>query len=131
MVTSKNVKTSKGFTLVELIIVLAVLGIIAAIVVPRFAKAQNDTKKKADIATAKGLAKAAEMYITQNDSFSLPNSGTKGISISALEADGFVDDVTPELQYYKDTYKVTVDSTGKITVTAKDTDDSTKTLYPQ
>lgn len=44
---SKKTK-KKGFTLIELIIVLAVMAIIAAIAIPSFTAVRNNSKKKAD-----------------------------------------------------------------------------------
>lgn len=45
-----NKKTKKkGFTLIELIIVLAVMAIIAAIAIPSFSAVKNSSKKKADL----------------------------------------------------------------------------------
>jgi len=41
-------KKRKGFTLIELIIVLAVMAIIAAIAIPNFAAVRDSSKKKAD-----------------------------------------------------------------------------------
>lgn len=61
----KNLKKKKGFTLIELIIVIAILGILAAIAIPKFSGVQNNSKIKADKASAKILADTASMLLVQ------------------------------------------------------------------
>jgi len=52
----------KGFTLVELLIVIAVLGIIAGIAVPSMSGVTDSFKFKADVETARIAAKQVEIY---------------------------------------------------------------------
>ena len=52
----------KGFTLIELVIVIAILGILIAIAVPRFAGFRGRAQDSADKATAATIGKAAELY---------------------------------------------------------------------
>ena len=53
---NKILKNKKGFTLIELIVVIAILGILAMIAIPRFAGFQEAAKHKADVATGKSIA---------------------------------------------------------------------------
>lgn len=55
-----KLKSKKGFTLVELLIVIAVLGIIAAIAVPRFTGVLGGFRDRADQSAAELLAKEIE-----------------------------------------------------------------------
>jgi len=53
---------SRGFTLVEVLIVVVILGILAAIVIPQFADAANDTRKTAFVTDVRNFAGALERY---------------------------------------------------------------------
>lgn len=58
----------KGFTLVEILIVVVILGILAAIVVPQYASATDDAKKTATVDQLVKLRQAVSLYYYQNNS---------------------------------------------------------------
>ncbi|MEX0876186.1 MAG: prepilin-type N-terminal cleavage/methylation domain-containing protein [Phycisphaerales bacterium] len=64
-----------GFTLVEILIVVVILGILAAIVVPRFAGATDEAKMGAFIASLKTYADACE-YFAVKEGFYPPDGGS-------------------------------------------------------
>ena len=51
-----------GFTLIELMIVIAIIGVLAAIAIPNFNSARKKARQKACVANIKMLENALEMY---------------------------------------------------------------------
>ena len=52
----------KAFTLIELLIVIAILGILVALILPRFADVRTDANTKVCVANLRGLASAMATY---------------------------------------------------------------------
>lgn len=60
---SKLKKNKKGYTLTELIVVVAILGVLAVIAVPMVMNAVGDARKAADTTSAKAIETAVDLCL--------------------------------------------------------------------
>lgn len=63
----KNLKNKKGFTLIELIVVIAILGILALFLVPQFQGYSKDAKEQVAKANTRTVWTAANAALTQSE----------------------------------------------------------------
>ena len=74
-----------GFTLVELLIVVVILGVLAAIAIPQFSASTDDSKAAALDATLSNLRTAIELYYQQHGSY--PSAVAAGGSFGAIDTE--------------------------------------------
>lgn len=65
-VSPRRIGRSQGFTLIEILIVVIILGILAAIVIPQFSSASNDARKSNVQSTVQTLRSQIALYKLQH-----------------------------------------------------------------
>ena len=80
-----SIRNKKAFTLLELIVVLVILGILAALAIPSFNKVQQNSAASVASSTAKSLARDANALGAQNAAASAGLTATANIHTAYTE----------------------------------------------
>jgi prepilin-type N-terminal cleavage/methylation domain-containing protein len=121
-------RDERGFTLVELLIVIAIIAILAAIAIPQFASYRQRGIRASMQSDAKNIASALEAYFADNQSytsFNISQGGSITAPITAKASAGNTVSVTGGTNTYTVTVSnanggtgstsFSIDNTGNIT----------------
>lgn len=101
----------KGFTLVELLIVVIILAILAAIVVPQFASTAEDAKESALDTNLSNMRSAIDLYYQQHGEY--PGINTAVSTCTATKGTGTGDTGAQAAQAFLDQLSMYTDGDGK------------------
>ena len=73
-----NPRSHQGFTLVEIIIVVVIIGLLAAMAIPAFQKVRTSSQDKAVLNNARQLSAAADQYYLENGVSTVASSNLIG-----------------------------------------------------
>lgn len=98
---NKKEMNNKGFSLVELIIVIAIMAILVGVLAPQFIKYVESSRQSTDIQNASEIRAAIEAYVAENDAtgtITVSTDGTNmkvaGMPAADLESVGLSDTIT-------------------------------------
>ena len=84
----ERARDPRGFTLVELLIVVVILGILAAIVIPQFASSTQDARVAALDTSLSNVRAVVDLYFQQHDEY--PSRNIDGAGGAANSAAAFL-----------------------------------------
>ena len=123
----------KGFTLVELIVVIAIMAILAAVLVPTVTNKIKDANAASQATTAENIAKTISLYLAETADPTMTGLGTKLTGAGYAEATVNTTAKTIAVKQKTGdslTYTVTVEAT-KAVISWTDAKNEAKTLDVQ
>ena len=120
-------KKRAGFTLVEMVIVVTILGILSGIGFMKFGKVQETSRKNADYVAAANLATATSLYISEHpkEVEISDEDNEKDIDVKTLKSKKYIN-YEPKPQSEGDKFVIKLLKDGEIQVLSNN-----KIFYPK
>lgn len=108
----RKAKNEKGFTLVELMVVVVIIGVLVAIIIPIFNNVQQNAREGAHDANVRTLIGAGTMYVTSDWDGAAKDAATMKTELENV----YIDGEYPANPTGGDAYTVTVSAQGVVEV---------------
>jgi len=108
-------KRREGFTLVEMVVVVTILGVLSGLGFTKFEQVQTKAKLNADYIAASNLATAANLYLNDDKNTIKVVEEQKIVDIKELKSEGYINTI-PIPQSVSGEFSIVIDDTKGITV---------------
>lgn len=105
-----TLRNERAFSLIEILIVLAIIGILLTIAIPNLFRAEEATRKRATEIEMKGII--ASMYSYRLSTYSLPRSLKTLVDEGYIKSNAMYDEWNTEYSFQVSGNKVVIKSAG-------------------